>query len=151
MTVISDIRFNDITHGTMICEAAGAAFNPLVDQCIARVTPQGNLRGGMAYTNYTGLGGSISMHVAGFDRRWLSRDLLWVAFSYPFDQLCLKQIFGQVHARRFADLNLFLSAGFRAVTTIEDVYPDGDMILLSMYREDCRFLNIVPRSIRRGS
>jgi hypothetical protein len=149
--IMPDIRFNEIGHGVEIAKLSGGFFNPVSDHCISRVTPEGNLRGGVVYSGYTGRGGSVGMHAAGLDPRWISRDLLWVCFDYPFNQLAVKKIFGQVPASKPDVLDFDLALGFKYVTTIEDVYPDGDMILLAMYREDCRFLRITPRNLRSGS
>lgn len=145
--MLSSIRFNDHNHANIIALAAGASFNLLRDNCISRVTPEGNLWGGVVYSGYTGQGGSIGMHAAGIFPRWMNRDLLWVAFDYPFNQLAVHKIFAQVPRSNLASARLVKHLGFKKEHVIKDVYPDGDMILFAMYRAECRFLAITPRTI----
>src|SRR5690606_5638427 len=118
------IRFNDPEDGHAIATAAGCTFNPAVDQVIARVEDLGEgaeLLGGVIYQNYTG--SSIACHVAGFVDHWINRDLLWVCFDYPFNQLGCKYIFGQVPSYNSKALDFDTKLGFKEVTRIPDVFP----------------------------
>jgi hypothetical protein len=129
-----------------LAAATASVFNASCDQCIARVE-KGVLYGGVTYNGYTGEGGSINIHMTGFHPNWISRDLLWVGFHYPFEQLGVRKMFGQVGAHLPKVLKLDLHLGFKIEAIIKDVYPEGDMYLLSMYKEDCRWLQIRPRSL----
>src|SRR3954453_10025529 len=125
MVNLHDIRFNEVSDGYAIAGVAGTSYNPITDQIIARVTSRGNLMGGVLFSYWTGLGGSINMHVAGFHPRWISRTMLNVCFDYPFNQLGVRKIFGQVpmdnhHAIRFNE-----HLGFRKEAVILDAYPGG--------------------------
>lgn len=145
--ILSGIRFNSVEDGDAIAARCGAAFRPPLDVCIARTTPQGNLRGGVLYTNWTGIGGSVCVHLAGWDRYWANRALLAVGFDYPFNQLGVKKIFAQVAVSNEAMIDIAERLGFKRELgdqLIRDVYPDGDMLLLSMYRHDCRFVEQRP-------
>jgi hypothetical protein len=149
MTVIPGIRFNDPEDAKRLSESVHVIYNPLADQIISRVNHGGNLLGGVVYKDYTGRGGSIAMHVAGYSPTWINRTMLWICFDYPFNQLGVKKVFGQVpswnrHAYEF-DKHL----GFRVECEIDGVYPGGSMMLLSMRREQCRFLDRPPRSLVR--
>ena len=93
---LDDIRFNQTQDGYAIASTAGTSYNPAIDQVIARITPRGNLMGGVLFSYWTGMGGSINMHVAGFHPRWINRAMLFVSFDYPFNQLGVRKIFGQV-------------------------------------------------------
>jgi RimJ/RimL family protein N-acetyltransferase len=148
MTVIPGIRFNDPEDAKRLSESTHVIFNPLADQVIARVDDRGVLVGGVLYKDYTGRGGSIAMHVAGYSPAWINRTILWIAFDYPFNQLGVNKLFGQVpswnrHAYKF-DKHL----GFVDECEIPGVYPGGNMMLLSMTREQCRFLDRPPRSLK---
>lgn len=146
--MMSHIRFNDLQDGQRIAEVAGATFNPLSDIVIARLSTDDRLMGGAVYTGYTGVGGSIQVHLAGLLPLWINQDLLWVGFDYPFNQLQIKKLFGQVPASNKHAIEVNLKFGFRPELVVKDVYPDGDMLLVSMYREHCRFLSMKPRSVR---
>lgn len=142
------IEFSNHEHGYRIANAAGCIFNPACDQVIS-ITSQGKLLGGNVLTGYTGA--SIHMHTAGFVPRWATRDFLWVAFDYPFNQLGCKKVFGQVPEYNKQALEIDLKLGFKVVARIEDVFPDGACLVLALAREDCRWLNLKPRSLKPGS
>lgn len=139
-------RFNNSVDGAQLSAATGSVFNSTVDQCIARIE-KGVLYGGVTYNGFTGKGGSINIHMTGFRPHWANRDMLWVAFHYPFVQLGVKKIFGQVGLHMPEVLKIDLQMGFSPEAIIKDVYPEGDMMLLSMYEKDCRWLHIKPRTL----
>jgi len=120
-------------------------FNPLVDQCIARVTPKGKLLGRVIYSDYTGPGGSIQIHVTAWEKRWISRALLFMVFDYPFNQLGVKKIFGHIKRSDEETLRFAFNAGFKAEAGLDGVYPGDDLIIVALYREGCRFLGLPPR------
>lgn len=142
------IEFGNSEHGYRIAEAAGCVFNPAADRVIS-MTGHGELLGGNIYTGFTGA--SIHIHMAGFAPSWATRDFLWVAFDYPFNQLKCKKVFGQVHEKNARALEINLKLGFKIEVRIEDVFNDGACLLLSMYRDDCRWLKLKPRTLKPGS
>jgi len=73
---------------------------------------------------------------------------LYVIFDYPFKQLDCKQAFIRVKAKNEKSLKLVRSLGFKDLVTIEDVFPDDDMVVLRMKREECRYLNIKPALVK---
>lgn len=137
-------RFNNSVDGMAIAAKAGAIFNAACDMCVARVE-KGELYGGVIFSGYTGA--SMNIHMAGFRPNWCNRDMVWVAFHYPFVQLEVKKLFGQVGVHKPEVIKIDLQLGFKIEATIKDVYPEGDMLLLSMYKEDCRWLTMKPRTI----
>jgi hypothetical protein len=138
------IVLNRTHHGRAIAEASGTTFNPETDRVIARVE-DGALWGGVTFQGYTGA--SIQMHMAGFVPRWADRDMLWVAFDYPFNQLKCRKVFGQVPETNTKALEIDLKLGFKIIAKIDDVFPDGACLVLALAREDCRWLNLKPRGI----
>jgi hypothetical protein len=142
------IVFNDIRHGHKIAGAAGSIFNPACDQCISNVVG-GELLGGLTFQGYTGA--SIQGHMAGFHPNWLTRDLIWVGFDYPFNQLGCSMIFAQIPETNTRSLEMNQKLGFKIVSRIEGVFPDGACMVLALAREDCRWLDLKPRGLRAGS
>lgn len=128
----------------MIAKAAGCSFNPECDVAISR-WEDGLLLGGVIYQNFTHE--SIAMHVASFRNNWVTRDLIWVCFHYPFVQLGVKRIFGQVPETNIQALNFDLRFGFKILTKIDGVFPDGGVIVLVLERDECRWLDLKPRSL----
>ena len=141
------IVFEGLLYGRMIAKEVGFAFNYEIDQVIANVTSKGKLLGGVVFNLNTGEGGSIAIHVAGFDPHWMTRDLIWATFDYCFNQLKVKKIIGMVNSSKPKVLKFDLKLGFVEETRIKDYYCDGDLIVLSMVREQCRWLTIKPREI----
>lgn len=139
------IVFNNVDHGHRIAIEAGCYFNPAVDVCISRLENE-QLLGGVIYQNFTGE--SVAMHMAGFHPRWVNRDLIWVSFDYPFRQLGVKRVFGQVPESNTRALEFDLRFGFKVVTKIDGVFRDGGVIVIMLEREDCKWLNLKPQTLR---
>jgi RimJ/RimL family protein N-acetyltransferase len=133
-------------HGHAIAKSAGAIYNPAVDIAISR-TEDGVLFGGVLYNGFTGA--SINCHMAGFNPRWGSRDMLWVCFDYPFNQLGCKKIFAQIPAQNVHAIKVNLKMGFVVETVIKDVFVEDDLVVLSMTRDSCRWLKIKPQAISK--
>jgi hypothetical protein len=141
----SAILVNLPALGLEIAKRAGTTYNPLVDVNFCRVD-DGEIVGGVVFTNYTGE--SISIHMAGWSKHWINRDLLYVAFDYPFVQLGVKRLFGMVPENNALAIEMNLKLGFNIVTRVEGVYPgDTACIVMRMDRENCRFLGVKPRSV----
>lgn len=141
------IHFGNHEHGEMVMASIGSKFAPVNMQVISR-SENGVFRGGVVYENWTGEGGSILVHVAAMDKHWINRDMLWVMFDYPFNQLKVNQAFCQVAGKNEECLRFCRSVGWSEVIRLEAVFPDDDMILMRLWRKDCRFLNLKPRTLR---
>lgn len=139
------IVLNNSNHGHILAQRAGAFFNPAVDQVIARTDDDGTLRGGMLFNGYTGA--SINIHMAGFDEKWADRTLIWMCFDYCFNQLGCKKVFGQVPSKNARALEINRKLGFKIEAVVEDVFPDDDLVVLSMTRDNCRWLGRKPKKL----
>lgn len=99
----------------------------------------GNLVAGVLYDNWTGR--AIQMHVASDgSRKWLNREFLRVAFEYPFEQLKLNKVIGIVDSTNTDALRFDHHLGFVTEAIIKDAGRHGDLHILSMTRQQCRFL-----------
>jgi RimJ/RimL family protein N-acetyltransferase len=99
----------------------------------------GRLIGGALYYNYNGA--SVWMTVAG-EGQWLSKTFLWTCFAYPFKQLRVRKVLAQVAGDNRASLALCKAAGFEHEATLKDADPNGDILIMSLTRDQCRWLNI---------
>lgn len=142
------LEFGNKEHGQMIADAIPRRFNPACDPVISNVGADGDLLGGVIYDGYTG--SCIFIHQAGFDKHWMNRDMLWTAFDYPFNQLGCTKLFGTIPSTNGELLGINLRLGFQVEAVLEDAYPGGDMLVLSMKRDECRWLKLKPRSIVSG-
>lgn len=127
----------------MIAHKAGIGFDPEVDSVISRVTPEGKLWGGFVYTNFTRR--TITMHMAGVGPGWCTLELLWVGFDYPFNQLKVERVLGTVPSTSEQVLEMDKRGGWVELCRVPGVVIDGDMVVLSMTREGCRWLKYARR------
>lgn len=129
---MGDIRFNNPLDGQWLAALIHCGFDPGVDRCIARPGI-----GGMIYSGYTGT--AIFCHFGGH-RGWITRELLYVGFAYPFLQLKCQQIHGLTPSTNQRAMQVNHKLGFREETRIRGAIPGGDIVVVSMRREDCRWL-----------
>ena len=85
---------------------------------------------------------SCVIHVAAIDENWISKDLLWATFDYPFNKLGVSVILATVSSNNEDSLKFNRHLGFVDKAYIEDAHDDGDLVILAMRRENCRFLDI---------
>lgn len=94
----------------------------------------------VAYTNIQDK--SCAMHQAAIVPNWITRDLLWACFDYPFNKLGVKVILAAVSSNNEEALKLDRHLGFVDKAYIEDAHTDGDLVILAMRRENCRWLDL---------
>ena len=100
----------------------------------------GEVKAVVAYDNV--LEKSCLMHTAAIVPNWISKDLLWACFDYPFNKLGLSVILASVASTNEEALKLDRHLGFKDKAYIEDAHIDGDLVILAMRREQCRQLDI---------
>lgn len=133
---------NHYEHTRAIEAAVGCISNPRCDIVLSRTDDDGKLLCGVIYEAYTKA--SIQAHIAGFGPFWLKRDFLWVMFDYPFNQLKVGSVFCQIREANQQALAFNLKLGFKEVCRIDDVFPDGALVVTKITRDECRWLNINP-------
>lgn len=141
------IEFNVDWQGAAIAVAAGTTYHRGDDQVIA-YTSDDRLMGGVIFKDYTRA--SIAMHVASFLPGWVTRDMLWVCFNYPFEQLGVGLVTGVVPSSNSKALAFNRHLGFKEVAVISDVFPGADAVVMAMRRDECRWLAIKPTTIVKG-
>lgn len=80
------------------------------------------------------------MHVAGTPG-WLTRELIWAAFDYPFNVCKVNMIIGLVPSGNADALRFNNHLGFKQVLKLEGAHPDGALVMMTMTRGECRYLN----------
>lgn len=137
------IEIGNMDHGVAIAAAIPRPFDPNNSMVFSRVTPKGNLMGGVIFDDYTV--GCIFMHQAAFHKNWLTGNMIWMVFDYPFNKLGVNKVAGVVNSNNKELLDFNLRLGFKEEARIKDAYADGDMIVLTMERSECRWLKIKPK------
>lgn len=118
---------------------------------VAGVLDDTRILGGVVFHNWTGRGGSVTMHDAGVeDTNWATRDFLWSVFDYAFNQLGCEVVVGPVPSTKTRALDVNRRLGFRQEAVVRGVFPDGDLVLMTMRRADCRWLRYRPKGIQAG-
>lgn len=142
------IHFNNAEHGKAIVEVNTgdpvAPYTPGWNHCVSR-TKNDKLVGGVIYENY--FVRSIAIHVCSFEPNWLNRDFLWACFHYPFVQLGVEKVFAYVDSTKASVVKFDLGIGFTEENRIKDAVIGGDILVLSMYAKDCKWLDWTPKTI----
>lgn len=123
--------------GEWVCARTNGSYTEGVAIGLER---DGVLIAGVLYDHYNGA--SIAMHVAAEGKQWLNRDYLWFCFWYPFEQLKVNKVIGPVPSTNEAALRFDKHLGFIEEARIKDGAPGGDLILLTMTRQQCRYLEL---------
>lgn len=121
--------------GQWVCGHTGATFTDSM-QAIGNER-DGVIIGGVLYDDYRV--SSISMHCAGVGR-WLTREFLRAVFDYPFNYLKVKKVIGLVDSMNDKAMRLDKHLGFVQEGLIKEASRFGDLVILTMTREQCRFL-----------
>jgi hypothetical protein len=133
------LRINDPAAGPWIMSRLDSVFSP--DRAVTIANFDGDqVLGGFVLENYTGA--SMLVHMAGSGPGWCSRELLAVTFDYAFNQVGVTCLLAPVSSGNAAAMSQDLRGGFRVAARVPDIYPDGDLVLLQMRREDCRWLRL---------
>jgi len=139
MVVLGDRKAGEIT-----ADALRMAFHP-TDVSVASFVDTGagakELAVGGIFRDYTGAGGSVAAHIAVFDLRGMNRTFLFSAFHYAFEQLKVAQVLAPVESTNTKSLEFVRKVGFKLVARIPDAFPDGDMVIHTIVRDQCRWLN----------
>ena len=105
-------------------------------RCIGEVR-DGQIIGVVGFDGYNGA--SVQMHVAG-SPGWVTRSILFAAFDYPFNRLKCKMVLGLVPSGNKEAIRFNERLGFQLENELHDAHPDGALLLMTMRREECRFL-----------
>jgi len=118
-----------------LCERIGYVPSPHM-YCIGNVS-NGKILGVVGYDGWNGA--SVQMHSAG-EGNWLTRTFLKFVFWYPFEQEGMKIVIGSVPSGNTLAIKFNLHVGFKVEYVIEDAHPDGALVVMTMRRGECRFL-----------
>lgn len=94
---------------------------------------------GVIYDCYNTVG--ITAHLWIAEGKVPSREWYCAIFDYPFNRLKVKKISGQVASGNRAACELDEHMGFVKEAVIKDYVRDGDLIIYTMTREQCKILN----------
>ena len=100
-------------------------------------TKDGSITVAVVYENYLGKR-NIHMHVAA-EGNWMTRDFIEHAFRYPFEKLNCARVTGLVHDPK--KLEFYQLLGFKVEGCLRDALDEGDLYIMGMLRDECRFID----------
>lgn len=121
--------------GPWVCERTGGIYEPSTSTAIGWEI-DGELVAGTLYDQFNGR--SICMHVA--VEKPVTKTFTKACFEYPFKQLGVKKIIGLVDSTNESALRFDHHLGFVEEGRIKDAGKHGDLILLTMSRRECRWI-----------
>lgn len=138
------IRVDEVHAIRHIARACQLQFVPGLNHCIAYYDRNDRLMGGVLFTDF--MGGSIQLHVAGFQPNWVNRELLYLTFDYPFVQLKVKKLLALIPEWNYKSRNNALKMGFKIEYKADDIFnhrelPNG-MYFMSMRKDECKYLQM---------
>lgn len=143
---MKEVLINHPGDGEWIMLRVGGLFNRATDHTVA-VHRNGRVAGGVVFTGY--LGSAITLHMAGSEDNWATRDFLWMVFHYAFVQLGVRKVLGLVSSANTRALSVDARLGFAVVARVPDIYPDGsDLMILAMDKSECKWLALTPKYYR---
>lgn len=96
----------------------------------------------VGYSHYNSDTKSVYAHIAGDTTvNWLTRDLLWFLFAYPYIQLKVDVIFAPVVESNIRCLKFLKHLGFIQHRQIPEVFESVNAVIMSLSKRDCQFLN----------
>lgn len=148
------VVLNDHSVGEFVASRAKCEYNPAVHTTIGVVDSSkapddpARIHGGVVFYAYTG--SAIWIHVAARDEKWITPDMLWCTFHYPFVQLGCSRLYGLLESANEPALNFDLKLGFEVQATLPGLFASGPGLVICMEREKCRWLKLKPRRLQGG-
>ena len=102
------------------------------------IEENGNVIGGFLYDGIV-TNKRCFMHCAGLGKKWLTKSLLWTAFNYPFYQLKLNVVIGLISSNNIECIEFAKHIGFTESARIKDAGKDGDLLIFSLHKKDCKW------------
>lgn len=133
------ISFDKHTIGPFVFRNAHKAWGPEGREAIGLVDGD-RVLAGVVFEDYSGPGGSVCLHVAVAHPNVPLRKLITTCFMYAFNQLAVEKLIGLVPSTNKEALTFDVKLGFKPEAVIEGAFPDGDLVVLTMNREQCRYL-----------
>lgn len=129
------IVFDTPRIGEWVCARTGGKFEASTSTAIGFET-DGALTAGVLYDMFNGR--SICMHVA--IEKPVTREFTRTCFDYPFNQLKVHKVLGLVDSTNAAALRFDKHLGFVEEARIEGAGKTGDLVILTMTRDQCRWI-----------
>lgn len=102
------------------------------------ITLDDKLIASVLYTRYKWP--DIEIGINTIDKRWCNRRTLRHIFSYPFNQLQCRRVTAVTDPATPAVCSFLNRIGFTQEGRLRHATPDGDLLILGMTRDECRWI-----------
>jgi len=108
-------------------------------QCVFWVDNKSQVEWVVGYNGF--LGKTCNMHMVNLKGGYTPKELLRVAFDYPFNQCGMQKVFGVLNSHNEKAIKYDIKLGFKETYRIEGLHDDGgDIVYMVMDKEDCRWI-----------
>lgn len=91
---------------------------------------------GVIYDKYN----EVSMHIAIWIEGRPNAEFMHAMFDYPFNQIGVRKLVGLIYGTNDKSIRLAEHAGFIREGMITDYCAAGDMLIYTMTKDQCRFI-----------
>lgn len=114
-------------------------FTPRSDAKAMGWKESGRLRAVVIWDNFGEC--DCNIHIAGDGTpHWFKRQFMIALFMHPFVQWNMRRVTGLVASYNTKSLRFTRHIGFVDEGYLKNALPDGDLVVLGMLREHCRFI-----------
>jgi hypothetical protein len=121
--------------GQWVADKLGTVYSPEVSASIGLVKDE-NIVAGVIYENWNRRSITAHMVVSGK----LTRSFIFAIFHHAFVTCGVHKVICPVNNTNTKSNSLVKNMGFVAEGRLKDCSPDGDIILYTLQKSDCRFL-----------
>ena len=114
---------------------------PVTMQAMIGLEKDGEIICIFGYDNFNGK--SCHQHFICNPGKYVPRDYIWFSYFYPFNQMGVEMLIGMLPSNNDRIIDLAKHAGFVEKYRIVGAHPEGDIILSTLNKQDCRFLKYI--------
>ena len=122
--------------GEWVADRAGGKYHPDDSQAIGLVKDD-KIIAGVIFERYNGE--SLWVHIAAEGR--LTPTFIKAVCKYPYIDCDVNKVIATVSSANVKSVKFVENLGFTVEGRIRDAAPDGDIILYTMSKHECRFIN----------
>lgn len=130
--------------GPFVFERIGKIWSPAGREAVGLIRDDGTIIAGVVFEDRTPV--CMSCHIALDHTGVPVRRLLSAAAHYAYNQCGVEKLLGMVPSDNLAALAFDMRIGFKPEAVIKNVYPHADLVVLSMTRDDCKFIPRMPKA-----
>ncbi len=135
--VVRGVKWNIVNGdhvGKWVADRISGAFHP--GSVALGLSKDGILQAGVLFEHWNGR--SIVAHMAALG--WLTPAYVAAIFDYAYNVCGANKVILPVASQNFRSGKFVRKLGFREEARIKDACPEGDIILYTLEKADCRYL-----------